>query len=521
MFGVLAMTMAVSALGVLGVGQTVYEKNRAQRIVDLGSMAAASQMDDGPTFPIGREVALRNGLSAADEVQFTCLANGVPTDNCNDANTVRMVLNRRFSPLFLGPERTVTAQAEATLAPVVTGLISSDLAAINTQQSALLNGLLRTLPGGGSLNLSVLEFNKLLGGQLQVGLLPLAANLGVGGLDQLASVNVSALNLLDQSLNLAQGDPLAIANARSVLSGLSAVLSGVNLNLGSVLGVDLASQTQGVVNLDFGQLALVTLLNTGKGKTLTLTSVDLGLAGFGLKLDITLIEPPQVFVGRKLPGKTPVATGKVAQAAVRAKISGLSALGFSLAEIELVTKLAGGVAQVTDLECRIPRANNNLSLTIQPSATSVCVTEPGAVSNSTLTGGSGLLSCPSKSAKLIKTPLLSVKLGGGAQVQPNAEQVYFTGPAPYQETVALNTGSTLANLFSNINLNLDVDILGIGLGPLLNVGLITSTLNALLGGVLGQVGGVLDGLLATLGVTLNNVNVNINSVDCQAAVLTK
>lgn len=521
-FAAFAMLMAVAALGVLGVGQSVWEREKAQKMVDLASMAAATQMDDGPQFPLGVEVATRNGLLQADQLVFTCLANGQLTNNCSEANTARAVLTRTIRPYFIPIDQQIKVEAEATLAPVVTGLITSDLANISTNQSVFLNQILRTLPGGGSLNLTAANFKSLLGANLRVPLVGLAGELNAGSLSQLANLNVNAGSLLNESLTVAQGNPVEITAAQGVLSQLQPVLSGVNLNFSDVVAMTLENQSQGQLNFNFGDLALSTLLNAAQGNTITLAGNQLGLTGFGLSLKLTLLQAPQVFIGRKLPGKSPIAQGETSQVGIRATVSGLSVLGLSLANIELDTKVAGGFARVDQLECRIPRANNSLTMTVQPSVTSTCVTSPGAIANSQFTGTNQLLTCPAAGANVINTALASVIVKGSANVQPNSTQFTFDGPAPYQERVSTNVGSTLQNTFSNINLTTTATVLGgaLGSGGLTSASL-TSGVNSTLRSTFGQIGAVLDDTLGTLGVSLNNVDVSIQSVDCQAAVLTK
>lgn len=544
-FTAFALLMALGALGVLGVGQSVWEREKAQRMVDLASMAAATQLDDGPEFPLGVEVAERNGLMPADQLVFTCLANGQPTNNCSEANTARAVLTRTIRPFFIPIDQQLKVEAEATLAPVVTGLITSELANISTNQSIFLNQILRTLPGGSNLNLTAGNFKSLLGANLQVPLVGLAGELNTGSLTQLASLNVNAGNLLNESLSIAQGNPAEITAAQGVLGQLQPVLSGINLNFADVVAMTLENQSQGLLNFNFGDLALATLLNSAQGNTITLNGGQLGLAGFGLDLKMTLLQAPQVFIGRKLPGKFPIAQGETSQVGIRATISGLSVLGLSLANIELDTKVAGGFARVDQLECRIPRSNNSLTMTVQPSVTSTCVTAPGAIAGSQFTGTNQLLTCPAAGASLINSAVASVTIKGSANVQPNSSQFTFDGPAPYRERVPTNVGSTLQNTFSNLNLTTNATVfgsssgsgglglglnktgngLGLGLGgggsSLLDASALTNGINSLLRGVFGQIGAVLDDTLGTLGVSLNNVDVSIQSVDCQAAVLTK
>ncbi|HEX4880259.1 MAG TPA: pilus assembly protein TadG-related protein, partial [Limnobacter sp.] len=189
---VVVLMMSLGALGVLAVGHTAWEKSRLQGVADLVALTAARQLADGPGFAEARALALENGVLPTDSLTIQCVINNAPTADCANAITSRVTLRRPVNALlpFL-PDRQLDVLAEATVAPTVVGTVSSGLLALNTNQSALLNGLLTAL-GGGSVQLNVAQWGSLLGSNIRVDLLDLATELGVLGVNDLLSLNVSA-----------------------------------------------------------------------------------------------------------------------------------------------------------------------------------------------------------------------------------------------------------------------------------------------------------------------------------------
>ncbi|MBU2718085.1 hypothetical protein HF563_01465, partial [Acidithiobacillus ferridurans] len=120
---------------------------------------------------------------------------------------------------FFGPKKTVQAQAIAWVPNPAAGFsISSQVLNLNTQQSALLNGILGGLLGT-SLNLSVAGYNALLGTTVSLG--QLAQTLNVGTVNHLLSTNLNLPGLYQGALtvlgNQANGGLLNSQNATGAL----------------------------------------------------------------------------------------------------------------------------------------------------------------------------------------------------------------------------------------------------------------------------------------------------------------
>ena len=205
-FSVFVIMMSLGAMGVLAVGHTAWEKARLQGIADMVALTAARQMANGPQFLEAIAIAQENGVVENDDMSIQCIIDNTPSADCANSITSRVTITRPVSSLlaFL-PNRDVTVLAEATVAPTVVGSVSSGLLSVDTSQSALLNGLLTSL-GGGSVNLTVAQWGSLLGSDIRVDLLKLSTQLGVANVNDLLSLNISALGLLEDALVVGNAD---------------------------------------------------------------------------------------------------------------------------------------------------------------------------------------------------------------------------------------------------------------------------------------------------------------------------
>ncbi|WP_370261209.1 hypothetical protein [Limnobacter sp.] len=521
------VTMALGALGVLAVGHTAWEKARLQGTADLVALTAARQMADGPGFAEARSLGQNNGVLPTDTLTIECLINGAVSDDCENAVTSRVSITRSVGALlpFLN-NRSLSVLAEATAAPTVVGSVSSGLLALNTNQSALLNGLLSAL-GGGNVSLTVAQWGSLLGSSVQVDLLDLSAELGVLTLSDLLSLDVSALGLLEDALVVGNASEAEKMQVQGLLSLLSGPLNTVDVRVGDLIAADLSGRTDTPLTLQFGQLAQVALLNSveGVGYSLPISS---GL--LNLDVGLTVLEAPQVFVGRKMPYKNPVATAKTSQVALDVRVRQplnlvIPAVNLSALDMRVQLRVAGGLAEVNELACHYPRANNSMALTMVPALAEVCVAQSAANLNTT----TGALTCGAP-ANILSVGLLGlvnagVSLAAQASLRSDPVQTTLVGHAPLSQTVNLNVGQTLGNLLGNMNLNLQVNLPFVG--PLISgvvnglVNTLLTALNPVLRPVLTTVGNILDDLLEVVGVDLNTVTVNVDAMDCQSVVLSR
>lgn len=523
---VFALLMSVGAMGVFSVGFVAWKKGQLQNIADIVALTAAKQMADGPEFSEAIAVGRLNGLESTDGFKLECLVDGRPAGQCTDSISVRATVTRRVPAVlpFL-KDSTISVLAEATTTPRVAGTVASNLLNLDTRQSALLNGLLSTL-GGGQINLSALQYGTLLGTDINLDLLALKTSLDVANLDELLDLRISALNLLNEALIVGNADEADKAMVGGVLKLLKP-LNKVDLKLGDLLAVNLTGKEPGPVMVNLGSLAQVALLKSVEGKSYSLP-INVGL--LNLSVDTYVLQAPQIFIGVKKPFLDPIVEAKTAQIGLAVRIrQGLNLnillVQLSALDMSLQLKVAGGLVEVNDIQCHMPRKANEVALTVVPAVAEVCISK-GAANLKTSVGG---LSCGAPATVLDVTLLGLIKAGvtasASATLRNYPEEILLSGQAPYSETVPLSLNQTLESLLGNIKLKLGIDLPLVG--PLLTgtVNGLVSTLFAALGPVLspilGLVGSILDGLLDVLGVGLNEVTVNVDQLDCMNAALTR
>ena len=524
----LVLGMALSALGVLAVGHNVWQKGQMQGVADLVALTAAKQIADWPQFTQALETGRANGLLNTDTATIQCIINGAVVNNCDDAVAVRVTVSRRIPSIlpFFNSSRVTSVLAEATVAPLIVGSVGSGLLNLNTQQSALLNGLLTGL-GGGNVNLSVAQYGSLLGAKVNVDLLALKTELGALTMDELLKLRVSAFKLLDDSLRVGTGSSSDKAQVKGVLSLLGNTLNRVNFTLGDLVAADLGMKDNTALNVNLGQLAQVALLKSVQGQSYVLP-IQSGL--LNLDVGVRILEAPQIFVGQKMPNRYPVVTAKTAQVALDVRIRQLLNLNLLLIQLSaldlgLQLRVAGGNVQVDDLRCHYPRADNEIDITVVPAVAELCLADSASNLNTTV----GSLQCGPPANILTATLLgliqVGVKLGASLSVRNNPESFTFQGVAPMSKTVKLSLGQSLGNLLGNLKLNLvlDVPLVGPLLSGVVN-GLLSTLLSVLapvISPILALVGGILDGLLAVLGINLNEVTINADQFNCAAVRLTR
>lgn len=541
------LAVAVGALGVLGVGQTVWMKQNSQALADMAALTAARQVSDGPNFTEAINVATANGLKPEDTLVFDCLIDNQVTNDCSEAITVRATLTRPNAPYFLLNTTPITTVAEATTAPVVAGLVSTRLLEVNTGKSAILDGIL-TAVGGGAVVVSGVDYRALVKSEVVVNLLDLDAAANVASPNELANVQVEAYELLhDAILKGRVGDQNAALQLLNQ-NALKIPLQNADLKLGDIMDLDVEGASSKFLNVNLGELAHAVILRSGQGMTVTPSSASLlGISSelTGVSAQITILQPPKLFIGRKLPMKTPVAQGKTAQVGVNVTVGALPATGLGQMggllknvlglNINLQMRAGGAEVEVENVSCKLPRTENDTTLKIKPVLAEVCIAQSSTGYNTI----SDPIVCGAP-AKLVDTmtkqgnnPIV-VTLGAKVSMSSGTTTQVLEGAFPpvAHTNVQLSLGQTLQNFLGTVDVSSQVAVEtggggGGGLGGIINDVLtgiaynVLESVKLLLGPVLGIVGYTLDNILGQLGIGVNQVEVTMLGVDCSSAVLTR
>lgn len=473
---VFTMLMAVGALAVLGLGQVVWEREEVQRIADLAAKTAASDIANASQgFTAALDYARRNGLDDdSDSISINCNVRGtdtlLPANACERSVLVRVV--RNVPAAFLGTEP-VIAVAEATVTPVVSGLVGTNLLALNLNGSGL-SPLMSAI--GSELRLNLLGFQGLLASNAQVDLLQLGVELGVFSagdqldMARLLNTEVTAAQLLDAALSVAGPEAPAVA-----IPG-NGPIDRVDFFLRDILSADTSGDSEFAgASVRLGNLAFASSF-----------AAATGVGGKGIRLDlgntlnVSVLNPPQLFVATKRSADgSVIATARTEQLAVSTRIGVL----------DLDVTAGGGLVEVKDIDCRLPQSASSVNVDLESTPIAAALRLP---------------SLPSLGRRTI-----DADVGSGS-----ANDVPMVGyPDPVVTTsYSFEASQGVGNLLTNLNTGVNA------LNGILNV----LSKNPVLKSGLNSLGSSLDEIFEVLGLEANEVYVQVDNMDCfNTAVLTR
>ena len=386
------------------------------------------------------------------------------------------------------PSRSAIAVIDPPAACIAAGSTLADLTPGGT-----LDRLLGALIG--ETRLTVLSPNGLVDLNTGVKLLDLAAQLGVGTVNELATTNIGARNFLIAAATvLNNSGSVAAANVLNLVA--AKIPSGQTINLGEILNLNLGQGSAAAAKIDVLSLVGATLMVSNKDHFIDLgvpVTVP-GLANVNVKM--TIIEAPQLACG---PVGTRAETAQI-RLDIRAKVvdSAVLALVGSVT-LEAMINVADGSGTITQLRCGLP--NSTMSVNAQTAVARLFA----GLDVSLLLGLTGvLLEVPEKAAR-----------PHGATIATTASQTLnFTFPSnasvlPPAQTAGTVLGSLGLATITPLKASIKVG-LAIPLGPLLSgvlipvLALVDPLLTALV-----------SPLLAALGLRLGTVDIApISQVAC-------
>lgn len=539
--GSVSMIMAMSFITLLGaaalavdVGSLFLQSRKLQGIADLAALSAARDLarasdaaqataaDNGWGRPLDVRVALgRYNPDPATAASARFQPGAV--DPTAARVTVSGDADLFFGRLLLNRDTiTLTRQATAARADMASFSIGTRLASL---QGGVANQLLSGLTGG-TVSLSVMDYDALAGAKVDLfqysDLLRLNADLEGVSYDKVLGTDIStgkALKVLADQLQ-ANGDTQAASAARKLAvaagDGTPARLDAL-LDLGPYGTQDHVAGGSGAkIELAAQDLANALLVLAGEGRQVKL---DLGASIPGLSdIDVWLAigerpnNSPWLTVDRD--GEVTIRTAQT-RLYLKAKALGvLGLLGAQPITLPILVEAASGEAKLAGMECPESLSAQAATLSVRPSVGRVVI---GEVDTAKLNNfKQSLTVAPATIADLVL-----VKASGKADVRIGGETwktARFTRTeiqAGTVKTVATDdvAKATLSSLLGA--LELDVHVLGLGLG----VGPITSALSSTLGAMATPLDGVLNTLTGLLGVRLGEADVRVNGLRCRDAAL--
>lgn len=564
------LLVAVAALAAIDVGNVFYQRRVMQSVADMAANAGAQVVDNAcsraPATALG--IAGANGFNASasgNSITTTC-GRWDPTlyagpsyyaANATPSNAVQVTVSKQVPYFFLGAGRVVSATGLAQAVNVGAFTIGTTTALVNpTVITGLLNAMLGT--NINTLQISAAGYAGLAQSRIQIGDLVTAA--GVGTVNQLLAMNVTAAQLANLMLTALQATQVANANLSAAVSALQAV---VNANipgsqtfpLGAVNGtpgllqVGLAD-TQSALTATISPLdalfVAADIAQAGKSAVSVSTGLNLGMPTASLQ--VQLIQPPVLAIGEA--GQTPAgawrntATSAQVRAYLGVSLGAVPGSFLGLGSTPLLTlpislEVTPGTAWLQSTQCATTAAASNSAVGVQPGLANVCVGNPPSNMSA-----SAAFSC-SQPATLVSVPniltpgvpllTISVKASITAVVPPDSSSTLtfdgIVGNAEDYQTVNSNRAGhvisyALANLSTAISqgglvVNTPVPIFNVVIQMLIP-GLVSATLSTLvnlLTPILGALDSVLVPVLQLLGVQIGVSTIHDLSLTCDQSQL--
>lgn len=493
--------MAVGAFAVFGVGQTVWQKEEVQKIADLTAKAAAGDLANAANgFPQALQYAALNGYDqSTDSISIACNVKGTNTTlAAADCQQSVLVTVTRSVPAVFMSNQSVIARAEATLSPVVTGVVGTNLLNINTDDSTL-STLFNAI--GVQLNLKLVPFQGLLNSTAEVSLLDLGVQLGVFNqgdafdLNTLLAGTTSSADLINGALAVLNDPALEtpIQNPGGVINTATFPLSEI------FSAANASSANLSDVRVSLSSLVYTSVMRTAQDLTTGTLSVSLGP---GQTVRLTVDSPPKIFIAVKKQGGPAI----IAEATSEKVGAELRSGGVALFNVSG----GNGTVYITDIQCRLPESQ---------SAT-VAYARSGVLDTSVQVQSSQIpallkITFNALLAAIGATDPFSITLNVAST--QSATQTITGFPSESGTKPGYTYNFSFADSFSNLY---TAQLNALAGNPLyVGLNLLTGVINP----ILTSAGSTIDStILPLIGLNVNQVVVRIDSMKCySAAVLTR
>ncbi|MDH7638407.1 TadG family pilus assembly protein [Sphingomonas oryzagri] len=518
--GSLIALLAATALAV-DMGSVYLNSRRLQGVADAAALAAAGAKD--PTGAARQAIAI-NGLAAA---QVAALTQGSYTADASLApgqryaagafptNAAQVTLEQDvplfFARAFTGHATThIAAKATAVRIDYAAFSIGSRLASV---QGGLPNTLLSALAGT-SLNLSVMDYNALVGTDIDV--LKFSDALRT----QLKLTGATFGQTLDTNVTLPQALSALAAvtpdsTAAAALNRIALKVSPVTVRLSDLIDLGpYANQDHAdpdtVVKVD-GYSVLRELLQLSNGQRQVALNLGLSLPGVtSTTLTLAIGQRPShsPWLAITQAGGTFVRTAQ-ARLYLDTRVGGVATLGIASLRVPILIELAEAQAKLDSISCSGGAASASVTLDAQPAVGSIAIAD---IDTATL--GDFTVAPTENRALLAHALLLDVTAKahaalGGVTWQP----VTFSAADIKAGSIRpVSTGDILQGVATSLmkSMDLQVKVLGLGVNA--------SAATQLVGGVLMPLSPALDGIVdqvtGLLGVHVGQADLRVDGVRC-------
>jgi uncharacterized membrane protein len=510
------------------------DRRRAQSTADLAAIAAVSDLtnaDAAAGDTVARNGYLNNAAFSLEYGVYSPDMNTSPHDrfkpgDVGSANAARITLTT-VTPLYFAGVITGTdsfaikTTATATRSAFASFAIGSRLASVN---GGLLNQVLGGMLGT-SLSLSAMDYQSLLGTQLDL----------FGFMDAMATrLNLTGASY-DKVLNTEAGIDVVVgamvdagkkqygANNAAVqaLDGVSSSVSGLGgtvkvgslVDLGPYGALPVGNRPKVSTSVAaYDLLAAAAQIANGQHQVQAALALNVpGVAAASLKFAVG--ERPQgtswITVGSE------GASVHTAQTRLLLTVQVAGSGAASLINLPIYIEVAPATATLNKLRCGFPSVSTSTAtLGVTPGVLDAWI---GAVSDSQLTNFTTAPNPPA--ATLVNTPLVKITGRAHASVTNMAATPVTFSYSDIQQQTRKTVGTTdfSSSLVSGLvhDTQIDVNVLGLGLG----LGGLSSVVTTTLSAATPAIDQVLNAVLQSLGVGLGQADVWMLGIRCDGAVL--
>jgi uncharacterized membrane protein len=524
--GAMAMLILITALAV-DVGSIYLGKRHLQGVADAAALAAANASGD-PRSAANAAIA----ANADGNTSLTTLVTGsyladsaIPTGSrftpgATPSNAAQVTLTQSL-PLFFGRfvmrggTTDISAKATATRMDLAAFSIGSRLAAV---QGGLPNALLSGLAGT-DLNLSVMDYNSLVGANIDVlsfsDALRTQLHLNAATFGETLNTSVTLPQALS-ALAAVTGDPTAAAALRSMALKVppTTILLSNLIDLGPLAGQTSADPTSVVMIDSYSVVREMLQIANGQRQV----ALDLGLSLPGItstKLTLAIGQRPahSPWLAVTTDNSVIVRTAQ-SRLYLDSNVGGAATLGLLSVRLPLFIELAQAQAKLKAISCSGGRSAATVSLDVQPAVGQIAIADVNTAALSDFSTPVTLNRAAIAKSLLVKvTGLANISLGG-----TNWQSVDFSAAdiaAGRVQTVSTNdlTQGVATSLLSGIDLR--ATALGLGV----NLSAVTSAVGGLLTPLAPTLDTLVDQVTGLLGVHVGQADVRVDGLRCGKPIL--
>lgn len=531
LFGV-AFSLGVMICSIVVDGAALFHERRMlQAGVDIAALTAARDPSRGEALAraaligAGLGDALAEGTLTVRPGRYTANPDLPPAQRFEvgalPANAVSVSVTHSGTLHFasaMAPPPDISASAIATVTPRVSFTIGSRLASLD---GGIANAVLGALLGT-NLSLSAMDYNRLAGVKVNAlsFLDALAIEMGLDAVsyDDLLAAEAGAGQIAAALARVVNGPERGLLSTIALRGTGNSVPIGQLLDLGRYGRLHLHDETAALA-ADFSALDILTAsaaLADGDGQVrLAVTPSLPGVAK--IDLDLAIGQPPQGGGFYALgPGGTIVRTSQL-RLRLAVRVLAGSVVSGGVVNLPIWLDVAHAQARVLDATCPNPDfPQGTARIAVVPGILTAAI---GAMNDAQLNGFGALP--PANPVKLLDAALLSITGSARLTASQTVPIVLQFSPddiaAGTLKTARTQTiaSSLVTSLFANLDLRVQLDLLGIGL----NLNVIAASLRALLAPLALPLDALLASLLQTLGMGLGEADVRVYGVQCSDPVL--